>query len=315
MHGRPGAFALVSRSSTHGDAPDDDHRFDRIFRAGTLARSFSLLARVLRTRRDELLISLVVVVVVVVLSASLMYLVEHEHPQNVEDGNFQSVPQSMWWAVITVTTIGYGDMFPLTTEGKLLGALVAFLGVCVFALPVGIIGAGFIEEIAAAKKERERELDAQRDVQAQALATGADPKGAEVAMWLHLGQDRVRSLAASFGDSTARRNHARALGFVLLETYDRAALHELLGHAVGDEASLEHAMGATLAGWFEAELGWNGADVARLFSTDHSPAKSAVDQIAGALHAVLDPTLHPSEQHRLRTMVLTLVGSAYAMNG
>jgi voltage-gated potassium channel len=58
----------------------------------------------------------------------------------------------MWWAVETVTTIGYGDMIPMTPIGKVIGGFVAFVGICTIALPVGIVSSGFIEELNRKKR-------------------------------------------------------------------------------------------------------------------------------------------------------------------
>lgn len=127
-------------------------RIFRMFRSEGLRASFELLVNVVRLRLKELSMALVIVALLVVLSASLMYSLEHEVNEN-----FHSVPQAMWWAIITVTTIGYGDAFPITTEGKVLGGFIAFLGVCVFALPVGIIGAGFVDEVQKRAEKREED--------------------------------------------------------------------------------------------------------------------------------------------------------------
>jgi voltage-gated potassium channel len=59
----------------------------------------------------------------------------------------------MWWGVATLTTIGYGDIYPITNTGKLLAGLVAILGIGMFALPTGILGAAFVEEIQQAKRK------------------------------------------------------------------------------------------------------------------------------------------------------------------
>lgn len=117
-------------------------RLFRIFRMGGLVKALSTLAVVFKRKKEELSIAVAVLGIVVVLAASLMYLAEGDQP----DTKFTSIPASMWWAMITVTTIGYGDMFPTTALGQFLGALIGFAGVCVFALPVAILGAGFIEE-------------------------------------------------------------------------------------------------------------------------------------------------------------------------
>lgn len=71
-----------------------------------------------------------------------MYLVEH--PAQPEA--FASIPDAMWWSVITLTTVGYGDIYPITALGKLLGGIIAILGLGMFALPTAILSSGFIEE-------------------------------------------------------------------------------------------------------------------------------------------------------------------------
>lgn len=118
-------------------------RLFRIFRVGRLTQSLITLVNVFRRKKDELFMACIVVFVLVVFAASLMYLAEHHVP----DSKFTSIPASMWWAIITITTIGYGDVVPVTPIGQILGAVIGFLGVCTFALPVAIIGAGFIEAV------------------------------------------------------------------------------------------------------------------------------------------------------------------------
>ena len=78
-----------------------------------------------------------------VLASSLMYFAEHEAQPKV----FSSIPATMWWGIITITTIGYGDMYPVTTPGKLLAALIAMCGIGMFALPTSILGAAFLEDV------------------------------------------------------------------------------------------------------------------------------------------------------------------------
>lgn len=118
-------------------------RLFRLFRMASLVTAINTVRNVFVSKKEQLSIAVVVLMLVVVLSASLMYLVEGSQPNS----KFTSIPQSMWWSMVTVTTIGYGDMYPETSVGQLLGAIIAFVGVCVFALPVAILGAGFIEEL------------------------------------------------------------------------------------------------------------------------------------------------------------------------
>jgi voltage-gated potassium channel len=65
----------------------------------------------------------------------------------VQPGTFSSIPATMWWAIATLTTVGYGDVYPVTAVGRVLGAGVAVLGIGLFALPTAILGSGFVEEL------------------------------------------------------------------------------------------------------------------------------------------------------------------------
>jgi voltage-gated potassium channel len=125
-------------------------RLFRMFRVGKLADSFKMLSNVIASNREPLFVSFGIVTVMAILAANIMYLVENGHNEA-----FESVPDALWWAIITITTIGYGDVYPITAAGKLIGALIGFLGICVFALPVGIIGAGFVNEIEKRNAEKE----------------------------------------------------------------------------------------------------------------------------------------------------------------
>ena len=58
---------------------------------------------------------------------------------------FSSIPAAMWWSIVTLTTVGYGDVFPITGWGKALAGIIAMLGIGLFALPAGILGSGFLE--------------------------------------------------------------------------------------------------------------------------------------------------------------------------
>lgn len=126
-------------------------RLFRLFRAFKLARysaSMRTLGNVLRSKREELLVTLFVVVIMLVFASSAMYYAEHD----AQPDKFSSIPASMWWGVATLTTVGYGDVFPVTPAGKVLGAMIAVLGVGLFALPTGILASGFAEELQRTRK-------------------------------------------------------------------------------------------------------------------------------------------------------------------
>ncbi len=99
------------------------------------------LAVVLRQKGSQLLATVAGLLVVLVIAASLMYFAEKDAEPQV----FTSIPVAMWWGVVTLTTVGYGDAVPVTVAGRLLAAVIALLGIGLFALPAGIISAGMLE--------------------------------------------------------------------------------------------------------------------------------------------------------------------------
>ena len=83
-----------------------------------------------------------------------MYLVE----KDVQPDKFGSIPQAMWWAIVTLTTVGYGDTFPITRAGKFFGSLIIILGIGTVALPSGILASGFSDQLKRRKNTYETEL-------------------------------------------------------------------------------------------------------------------------------------------------------------
>ena len=90
------------------------------------------------------------------LSSSMMYLAEYE----VQPEHFRSIPQTMWWSLITLTTVGYGDVFPITPMGKVIGAFTALMGVCTVALLTGIVASAFSNQMARREAIFEAEINA-----------------------------------------------------------------------------------------------------------------------------------------------------------
>jgi len=121
-------------------------RLLRILRVAKIARyyaSLDLIRYVFRSRKEELVLSTAIMGLLLVVSSSLLYYCENP----VQPDAFSSIPATMWWSVTTLTTVGYGDMYPVTLLGKFCASVVAILGIGMFALPTGIIGAGFVEAI------------------------------------------------------------------------------------------------------------------------------------------------------------------------
>jgi voltage-gated potassium channel len=124
-------------------------RFFRLFRLTAYTRSAQMIFNVFKLRKNELILSLVLVLFLMVIASCLLYFAEHLNPDN---KGFTSIPATLWWAVVTLTTTGYGDMYPITTVGKILSGAIMLTGVAFFALPAGIITAGFLEEIKFTRK-------------------------------------------------------------------------------------------------------------------------------------------------------------------
>jgi len=126
-------------------------RFFRLFRLTAYTKSAQMIFNVFRSRMNELILSLVLVIFLVIIASCLLFFAEHFYPSEAES-KFTSVPATLWWAIVTLTTTGYGDMVPLTTTGKILSGIIMLTGVAFFALPAGIITAGFLEEFRFNKK-------------------------------------------------------------------------------------------------------------------------------------------------------------------
>jgi voltage-gated potassium channel len=97
----------------------------------------------LRSKKIELITAIAIIFILLIISSSLLYYVEHD----AQPDKFRNIPEAMWWGVVTLTTVGYGDIYPITPLGKILSSIISLLGIGLFALPTGLLSAGFIEEI------------------------------------------------------------------------------------------------------------------------------------------------------------------------
>lgn len=123
-------------------------RILRIMKLGRYSQSLQILNRVITSKKEQLICILFILFLLLIISSALLYDTENE----AQPDKFSSIPASMWWAITTLTTVGYGDMCPVTSFGKILAAVIAVLGIGMFALPTGVIGAGFMEEISRNSK-------------------------------------------------------------------------------------------------------------------------------------------------------------------
>ncbi|MBQ5950772.1 MAG: ion transporter [Lachnospiraceae bacterium] len=100
-------------------------------------------------KRNAILSSVFILIVLIVASSLCMYSAENE----AQPGVFSNALSGIWWSVNTVFTVGYGDIYPVTTLGRLMAVIITFLGVGAVAIPTGIISAGFVEHYARAQNE------------------------------------------------------------------------------------------------------------------------------------------------------------------
>jgi voltage-gated potassium channel len=112
------------------------------------SRAIRLLATVISERRFELGFTAMVGVAVVLLSATVLYAIEG----TAQPEAFGSIPRAMWWAVATLTTVGYGDVYPHSVLGRLFGAITAFAGIGLFAMPTGILAAALSDALSRARQ-------------------------------------------------------------------------------------------------------------------------------------------------------------------
>lgn len=117
-------------------------RFLRLLKLVRYSESMRAFGRAFREKKDELIVAMTANGILLVVASSLMYFAE----QNVQPEAFGSIPETMWWGVVTLTTVGYGDVAPITPFGRVVGSIVAILGIGLFALPASIMASGFIEE-------------------------------------------------------------------------------------------------------------------------------------------------------------------------
>ncbi|MEJ1239442.1 ion transporter [Chryseolinea sp. T2] len=136
-----------------------DLRVLRIFRLMSLFRMFKIarylqaleiFKRVIVERKEQLVLSFLFILFILVIISFAMYYVEHD----AQPDKFSSIPAAMWWGIATLTTVGYGDLVPITSLGKFLGGIFAIAGVALLALPAGVLSSGFFELLYNDRKQK-----------------------------------------------------------------------------------------------------------------------------------------------------------------
>lgn len=123
-------------------------RLLRVFKVNRYTNALRDIGMVFKKKASQLISSMFVVAFLMVIASVLMYDAEHD----AQPDKFDNALSGMWWAIATLTTVGYGDIYPITVMGKIMSAVIALLGIGLVAVPTGIITAGFSEQIAEKNK-------------------------------------------------------------------------------------------------------------------------------------------------------------------
>lgn len=134
-------------------------RIFRLFRINAYYDSLNVITHVIVSKGQQLISSVFIILVLMIASSLCMYSLEHEAQPEVFSNAFSGI----WWATSTLLTVGYGDIYPITTMGKLFGIFISFLGVGMVAIPTGIISAGFVDQYSNLKKRAEYGYSADMD--------------------------------------------------------------------------------------------------------------------------------------------------------
>lgn len=125
-------------------------RLTRIFKLGRDSSSLKLFTKALSSVKNELRFTLFLSTLMILFSASAIYYLENE----AQPEKFSSISESIWWATVSLATVGYGDVYPITIGGKIFASLISLIGIGIVAIPTGIISASFVEEIRLVREEK-----------------------------------------------------------------------------------------------------------------------------------------------------------------
>ena len=222
-------------------------RIFRLFKINAYHDSLSVITEVIKGKRQQLISSVFIILILMLASSLCMYSLENEAQPEVFTNAFSGV----WWAASTLLTVGYGDIYPITTLGKVFGIFITFLGVGMVAIPTGIISAGFVEQYSNIKKRTEYGYEADMQFIKIHIKENDDWKGRRIAD-LKLPQGvivsvikRDEELIIPRGDVVLMAEDIMVLGAEPLEENEQINLKEIvlrkiLGPASASEIWIFH---------------------------------------------------------------------------
>ena len=170
-------------------------RIFRLFRVNAYYDALNVIGDVIKSKKDQLLSSIFIILILMIAASLFMYGLENEAQPDV----FQNAFSGFWWAVSTLLTVGYGDIYPVTIPGRVFGTILTFLGVGMVAIPTGILSAGFVEQYTRIKTFNDYSMAA--DISFVRLEVGSDhPWLNQKVMDLPLPPDLILAVIQRNGD-------------------------------------------------------------------------------------------------------------------
>ena len=179
-------------------------RLARLFKFSHYTSALEDLISSVRRESQSFVATIYLLFLALMISSTLIYVFEHE----LQPENFGSIPESMWWSFVTLTTVGYGDVVPITAAGRAIAALTALMGVCVVALLTGIVATGFSKQMAMKQSELEDEVE-----QAMAdgyISTDEQARIDKLTRHLHLSTEEEQLLLARLKAKHAARSDKKS---------------------------------------------------------------------------------------------------------
>ena len=163
-------------------------RMLRLLKFSRYFKVMNLLLGVLKEEKQSFLAAMFLLTIAMLIASTGIYLFE----KDAQPDKFGSIPEAMWWAIATLTTIGYGDVTPVTAMGKFFGAIIAIIGIGVVALPSGILASGFTDQLKRRQAQYEDELS--KALEDGVISSSERSKLTKIATDMNLSEEQIKTM-------------------------------------------------------------------------------------------------------------------------
>tara|TARA_S200000501_G_C20772066_1_gene721021 strand:- start:571 stop:1257 length:687 start_codon:yes stop_codon:yes gene_type:complete len=163
-------------------------RMLRLLKFSRYFKVMNLLLGVLKEERQSFLAAMFLLTIAMLIASTGIYIFE----KDAQPEKFSSIPEAMWWAIATLTTIGYGDVTPITPLGKFFGSIIAIIGIAVVALPSGILASGFTDQLKRRQSKYENELS--KALQDGIITSTERTKLTQIAEDMNLSEEQIKTM-------------------------------------------------------------------------------------------------------------------------